>query len=61
MSPEVRDDFLPRRRSEVLDLAHPIESDAPSSIEFGDARRQQFDFAVIVRCNINIDEHDLAE
>jgi hypothetical protein len=61
MSLDIDDDFPSRRGAEVLDFAPPVESDTPSPSQFGDTLRQQFDFAVIVRCNVDIDEYDLAE
>jgi hypothetical protein len=53
--------FLSRRRAEVPDFAHAIESDAPSPGEFRDALRQQFDFTVLARCKVHLDEPDFAE
>jgi hypothetical protein len=61
MSLDIGDDFPSRRRAKVLDVAHPVESDTPSLGEFGYTLRQRFNFAVIVRCNVDIDERDLAE
>jgi hypothetical protein len=55
------DDFLSRRGAEILDFAPPVESNAPSPGKFGYTLRQEFDLAVIVRCNVDINEHDLAE
>jgi hypothetical protein len=61
MSLEIGSDFLSRRRAEVFDFVHPVESGAPSPSEFGDTLRQPLDFAIVVRWSVDIDEHDLAE
>jgi hypothetical protein len=53
--------FLSSCGAEVPDFAHAIESDAPTRSEFGDTLRQQLDFAVLVGCNVDVNEHDLAE
>jgi hypothetical protein len=47
--PDKGDDFLSRRRAEVVGSASPIESGAPSFGEFCNAFGQPLDFAVVVR------------
>ena len=36
MSPDISEDFLARRATEVLDAVHPVESDAPTRSKFND-------------------------
>ena len=47
--PDKGDDFLSRRRAEVVGSTSPIESGASSFGEFCNAFGQPLDFAVVVR------------